>query len=67
MLVYPGVAAGGLSPSVVSIAASATGSGNRAGDPAIRIPVSRYASIEIGYLHDRTHYRTGGYRHGRDG
>jgi hypothetical protein len=48
----PAVAAGGLSPSAVSIATSATGNGNRAGDPAIHIPVSRHASIEPGYLHD---------------
>ena len=51
--------------SVVNIATPVTGTGNRAGDPAIRIPVSRHASIELGYCTTEAHYRTGGYGHGR--
>ena len=54
MLVHPVVAAARVSRSVVNIATPATGTGNRAGDPAIRIHVSRHASIEPGYLHDRS-------------
>jgi hypothetical protein len=52
---------------VTNTAAPATGTGNRAGDPAIRIPACGMRPSNSGTCTTEAHYRTGGYRHGRHG